>query len=88
MSEYADDSIVPKQYSKDPVADALYHIAAAILQNASATNGILYALKYSKDRGLSVAEAIEVSAKTLAEAVDGLGSSIEQAASHLQDGSG
>jgi len=53
----------PTKYPKDTVVNAILNVACAIDRNAKATEDLLYALKYSKAEGLSIAEAIEVAAK-------------------------
>jgi len=59
----------PEEYADDPKVNAMLNIAAGIFALARATDGLLYALKYSKGEGMSVAEAIEVGAKNIAEAI-------------------
>ena len=71
----------PTQYAKDPMVNAVYNVAAELSALASATRGLLYGLKYSKDNGVSIAEAIELSAKTQAEAVQGLAQAVLDAKS-------
>jgi hypothetical protein len=51
-------------------------IGAQFAAIAEATRNLLYGLKYSKERGMSVAEAIEVSAKSIASALEQLAGSI------------
>ena len=63
----------PGTYHKDPTVNALLNIAASLAACASAQREILYGLKYGKDNGLSIAEAIEVAGqKTGAEIATGL----------------
>jgi hypothetical protein len=52
--------------------------AEAILEVAKAIDGLLYGLKYSKDNGMSIAEAIEVSGTKISEAIDGLATAIRE----------
>lgn len=49
----------PEDFHKDPLVNALLNIAASLELQAQATDNLLYALKYSKNTGLSLAEAIE-----------------------------
>lgn len=58
---------------------ALENIARGAFAIADAINGLLYAFKYGKETGLSVAEAIEVGAKYI-------GDSLHDAASIVADG--
>ncbi len=67
----------PEEHSADPMVNAVLNVAAAIDRLASATNGLLYGLKYSKDQGMSLAEAIEVST---AKAADTIASAISEVA--------
>jgi hypothetical protein len=56
----------PEDYDKDPMVNAVLNVAAQLADCATATRGLLYAFKYSKDTGLSVAEALEVSSQNVA----------------------
>jgi hypothetical protein len=63
----------PEDYSDDPHVNAMLNIAKSIADLAKATDGLLYGLKYSKGDGMSVAEAIEVAGKSVADAVRDVG---------------
>lgn len=66
----------PEDHDADPMVNAILNVADSLSQCANGISDLLYALKYSKQTGLSVAEAIEVAARTTS-------SSIEVAASEL-----
>jgi len=59
----------PSEFHDDPKVNAVLNVAAQISVLASATSELLYGLKYGKDTGMSIAEAIEVAAKNAAETV-------------------
>ena len=71
----------PDTYSKDPTANALLNIAASIYKLADAQENLLYAVKYSRKEGLSLAEAVEVGAEkagvAIAMALNGMGARLE-----------
>lgn len=75
----------PEEYVDDPVANAILNVAKELSALAKATNGLLYGLKYSKDNGLSIAEAIEVGAQSIASAVSEHASEVQQAAFQAGD---
>lgn len=50
----------PEHYCDSEIANALLNCAAELSRIAEAHDGIIYALKYSKTEGMSIAEAIEV----------------------------
>lgn len=52
--------------------------AEAIRDTAEAINGLLYGLKYGKAEGMSIAEAIEVGAKTISESIGMAGGGLER----------
>jgi hypothetical protein len=64
----------PSDHHEDPTVNALLNIAESISNLAAATNGLLYGLKYSKDEGMSLAEAVE---KSISEGLQGVASAIE-----------
>jgi hypothetical protein len=53
----------PESYNADPTVNAMLNIAAGLHAQAAATRELLYGLKYGKDEGMSIAEAIEMHAK-------------------------
>jgi hypothetical protein len=59
----------PEDYHGDPMVNAVLNVADGIHRLADAVGSLLYGLKYSKENGLSIAEAIEVGAEKIAEAV-------------------
>jgi hypothetical protein len=59
----------PKEMHDDPNVNAMLNVAASIHACAKSLEELLYGLKYSKRDGLSVAEAIEVAGKKIAEAI-------------------
>lgn len=63
------DTWKPKDFADDPMVNAVLNVAAAIEHLASATNGLFYGLKYSKDQGTSIAEAIENAGAKIAAAI-------------------
>ncbi len=67
----------PEEYHPDPTVNALLNIASGLHSQAEATRHLLYGLKYSRGEGMSVAEAIEVGAKSIAESGQALASAIE-----------
>lgn len=75
----------PEDYCPDPIANALLNIAEALHRQATATDNLLYALKYSKGDGLSIAEAIEVAANKQAEALSEQASAIADLASAVRE---
>lgn len=58
----------PTDYDEDPMVNAMMNIAEALHRQADATNALLYGLKYGKAEGMSIAEAIEVAGRKIAEA--------------------
>lgn len=50
----------PGTYHEDPTVNALLNIAASLAACAAAQRELLYGLKYGKDTGLSIAEALEI----------------------------
>lgn len=60
----------PQLFHNDPTTNALYNIAASLDKLADATNGLLYGLKYGKRDGMSIAEAVEVAGKGVAESIE------------------
>jgi predicted alpha/beta-hydrolase family hydrolase len=54
----------------DPVANALLNIAAELNALAGATHDLLYGLKYGREQGMSIAEALEVGAGKVASAIE------------------
>jgi hypothetical protein len=59
----------PTEHHEDPTVNALLNIAEGLFLLAERTGDLLYGLKYSNERGMSVAEAIEVSGEKIADAV-------------------
>jgi hypothetical protein len=60
----------PSDHHPNATVNAILNVAESISALASATNGLLYGLKYSREKGLSLAEAIEVSAEKVARAIE------------------
>jgi|KBSSwiStaDraftv2_1062776.scaffolds.fasta_scaffold00132_80 hypothetical protein len=63
----------PAELHDDPMVNAVLNVAAQLAALAGATNELLYGLKYSKDTGMSIAEAIEVAGNNIASGLGGLG---------------
>lgn len=59
----------PNSFHDDPMVNAVLNVAAQTSVLASATNELLYGLKYGKETGMSIAEAIEVGAKNAGETI-------------------
>lgn len=55
----------PESLHKDPMVNAILNVAMSLSELAEATNGLLYGLKYGKQEGLSIAEALEASGKDI-----------------------
>ncbi|WP_437606270.1 hypothetical protein WMF20_35460 [Sorangium sp. So ce834] len=72
----------PGAYDEDPMVNAVLNVARELRRLADATNGLLYGLKYGKEQGLSIAEAVEVGCKAAGESI---ATSIQQAAETLSD---
>lgn len=70
----------PKEHHDDPAVNAMLNIAESLSECASAIGGLLYGLKYSGEQGLSIAEAIEVSAKSVASALAEVAGKIDDVA--------
>lgn len=70
------DTWEPTKFHDDPLANAVLNVAAQLAVLARATDGLLYGLKYSKGKGMSIAEAIEVASQNVATAIDGIASSV------------
>lgn len=64
----------PVQYHKDPVVNAILNVAHSVQNLADATDGLIYGLKYGKNNGLSLAEALETGLEKVAGAVADLAS--------------
>ena len=60
------------------VASAVNTSAEATEKVAEATNGLLYGLKFGKQEGTSVAEAIENAGQKIGDAVDGLTTKLDE----------
>lgn len=60
----------PSKFHDDPMVNAVLNVAAQLSVLASATNGLLYGLKFGKKEGLSVAEALEAASKNVAAGLD------------------
>ena len=61
------DKWEPEQFEEDPVANAIMNVASELNFLANATQSLLYGLKYGKETGMSIAEAIEVGLKAIAD---------------------
>lgn len=59
----------PGEYDADPMTNAVLNVAREIAGLSKATRGLLNGLKYSEERGMSIAEAIEKGAEEIASAV-------------------
>ena len=59
----------PTALHKDPTVNAILNVACSLSEVADALTELLYGLKYSRNGGLSIAEAIEVGAGKIADAV-------------------
>jgi microcystin degradation protein MlrC len=66
----------PSKFHKDPMVNAVLNVAAQLSVLASATNGLLYGLKYGKKEGLSVAEALEAASKNVAHGLESVAESL------------
>lgn len=64
----------PGQYHKDATVNAILNVACSIQHLADATDGLIYGLKYGKNNGLSLAEALEMGLEKVAGAVSDLAS--------------
>ncbi len=60
----------PEKFCADPVANALYNIAASQADVAEKVGSLLYGLKYSQREGMSIAEAIEAGLTKIAGAIE------------------
>ena len=80
----------PQYFCDDPTTNAILNVAASIAQLAAATNGLLYGLKFGKQEGLSIAEALSEQRdygvdgvarelESLADAVNSAGSQVAEA---------
>lgn len=67
----------PEDYDDNPIANAIYNVAAQIADLSASVNVLLYGLKYSRQEGMSVAEAIEVAADRVAGPLSDLAQSID-----------
>jgi hypothetical protein len=63
------DEWKPTNFVKDPIANAILNVAAELNLLATKTGGLLYGLKYDKDSGMSIAEAIEVGLDKIASSI-------------------
>lgn len=77
MKEIIVNDWEPEHYTDNEIANALLNVAAAMNRQANATEHLLYALKYSRGEGLSVAEAIEVGANRIADGASRLAEAVE-----------
>lgn len=64
-----DNKYKPERIVHEHLANAVYNVARELSRLAYAHNQLFYALRYSHEEGLSVAEAIEASAQKLGEGV-------------------
>lgn len=81
MRRPREDGWEPAEYVKDPTANAILNVAAGLFAVSSSIDGLLYALKFSKGEGMSVAEAIEKASENIAE---GLGVAAESIARSVE----
>jgi hypothetical protein len=82
MAVRSDTKWEPEEYHKDPMVNAVLNVAHELCRLADATNGLLYGLKYGKQEGMSIAEAVEVGCKAAGESI---ATAIQQAAETLSD---
>lgn len=66
----------PAALSSDPMVNAVLNVAAQLASLAKATSGLLYGLKYSKNDGMSIAEAMEVASKNISEGLESLANTL------------
>lgn len=59
----------PGEYDADPMTNAVLNVARELAGLSAATRGLLYGMKYSKDQGTSIAEAIENAGTAIADAM-------------------
>ncbi len=59
----------PGEYDADPMVNAVMNVARELRALSTATHQLLYGMKYSDERGLSIAEAIEKASETIAAAM-------------------
>lgn len=68
----------PTEYVDDPQANAILNVAAAIFDLSKSVNELLYGLKFGKQEGMSIAEAIEVGSKNIESSLDAVASAIQE----------
>lgn len=56
----------PGEYDSDPMVNAVLNVARELRGLSTATHQLLYGLKYSDERGMSIAEAIERASENIA----------------------
>ena len=81
MKKRREEGWEPTEHHKDPMVNAILNVAEGMSAISHSIDGLLYALKYSKGEGLSVAEAIEKASTNVAESIaiaaDSIAQSIE-----------
>lgn len=73
----------PAEFHQDPMVNAVLNLAHAVMCHASETRELLYAFKYGREEGMSVAEAIETVANRVGEPLNAVADALESLQAHL-----